>query len=64
MTRIISRLRIKAMPMKLSAGNQIAGKIVKIQKGQTTAHVQIEVGAAMILTASAVIKASDVMIGK
>ncbi len=50
--------------MKLSAGNQIAGKIVKIQKGQTTAHVQIEVGAAMILTASAVIKASDVMIGK
>jgi molybdopterin-binding protein len=68
--------------MKLSARNQISGKIVKVEKGQTTAHVQIDVGKGVILTASitneavdelklkkgdkamAVIKASDVMIGK
>jgi molybdopterin-binding protein len=68
--------------MKLSARNQISGKIVKVEKGQITAHVQIDVGKGVILTASitneavdelklkkgdkamAVIKASDVMIGK
>jgi len=68
--------------MKLSARNQTPGKIVKIQKGQTTAHVQIDVGKGVIITAAitneavddlklkkgdaaiAVIKASDVMVGK
>jgi molybdopterin-binding protein len=66
---------------KLSARNQLKGKIVKVTKGQTTAHVTIDIGGATI-TASitneavddlalkagdaawAVIKASDVMIGK
>ena len=68
--------------MKLSARNQIKGKITALQKGQTTAHVQIDVGNGVILTSSitneavdelalkvgdaafAVIKSSDVMIGK
>ena len=68
--------------MKLSARNQIKGKIVGVQKGQTTAHVRIDIGRGAIITASitneavddlklkvgdvatAVIKASDVMIGK
>jgi molybdopterin-binding protein len=68
--------------MKLSARNQIPGKIVQVQKGQTTSHVQIDVGHGVIITASitneavddlglksgdqavAVIKASDVMVGK
>jgi molybdopterin-binding protein len=68
--------------MKLSARNQIPGKIVKVQKGQTTSHVQIDVGGGVIIMASitneavddlklkqgdkaiAVIKASDVMVGK
>lgn len=68
--------------MKLSARNQIKGKVVGVQKGQTTAHVRIEIGRGTIITASitneavdelklkvgdaatAVIKASDVMIGK
>ena len=68
--------------MKLSARNQIKGKIVDVKKGQTTAHVRIDVGNGVIITSSitneavddldlkvgdaamAVIKASEVMIGK
>jgi len=68
--------------MKLSARNQIAGKVVQVVKGQTTAHVQIDIGNGVIITSSitneavdnlalkvgddavAIIKASDVMIGK
>ena len=68
--------------MKLSARNQVPGKILKVQKGQTTSHVVIDVGHGVAITASitneavdelqlkqgdsaiAVIKASDVMVGK
>jgi molybdopterin-binding protein len=68
--------------MKLSARNQIGGKIVEVKKGQTTAHVRIDIGGGAVITSSitneavddlalkvgdeafAVIKASDVMIGK
>ncbi|MDB5396256.1 MAG: transporter [Rhodospirillales bacterium] len=68
--------------MKLSARNQIKGKISGIQKGATTSHVQIDIGNGVTVTASitneavedlalkvgdgalAVIKASDVMVGK
>ena len=68
--------------MKLSARNQLQGKIVEVRKGQTTAHVRIEIGSGVVITASitneavddlglkagdaawAVIKASDVMVGK
>lgn len=68
--------------MKVSARNQLKGKIVAVEKGQTTAHVRIDIGNGIIVTASitneavddlqlrtgdaafAVIKASDVMIGK
>jgi molybdopterin-binding protein len=66
--------------MKLSARNILKGKIVEVKKGQTTAHVRIDLGGGSIVTASitneavdelklavgqsasAVIKASDVMI--
>ena len=66
--------------MKLSARNQIAGTVLEVRKGATTAHVRIEVAAGLVLTASitneaaeelglrpgmkatAVIKASDVMV--
>jgi molybdopterin-binding protein len=37
--------------MKLSARNQLKGKIVGIKKGATTAHVRIDVGG-QIITAS------------
>lgn len=68
--------------MKLSARNQIKGKVVAVQKGQTTAHVRIDIGQGVIITSSitneavddlglkvgddatAVIKASDVMVAK
>ncbi|HUA51993.1 MAG TPA: molybdopterin-binding protein [Candidatus Sulfotelmatobacter sp.] len=68
--------------MKLSARNQLKGKIVEVRKGQTTAHVRIEIGSGVAIMASitneavddlglkvgdeawAVIKASDVMVGK
>jgi molybdopterin-binding protein len=66
--------------MKLSARNQLAGKIIEVLKGQTTAHVRIEIGNGVIITSSitneavddlglkvgdsatAIIKASDVMV--
>jgi molybdopterin-binding protein len=68
--------------MKLSARNQIKGTVVEVTKGQTTAHVRIDIGNGLTLTSSitneavdelglkkgdsalAVIKASDVMVGK
>jgi molybdopterin-binding protein len=68
--------------MKLSARNQIRGTVKDVQKGQTTAHVRIDIGNGVILTSSitneavdelglkvgdtatAIIKASDVMVGK
>jgi molybdopterin-binding protein len=65
--------------MKLSARNVLKGKIVEVKKGQTTAHVRIDIGGSIVTasitneavdelnlvagqSASAVIKASDVMI--
>ncbi len=67
---------------KISARNQIVGRVVEVRKGQTTAHVKVDIGNGVIVTASitneavddlnlaeddkvvAIIKASDVMIGK
>ena len=34
--------------MKLSARNQIRGLITSVVKGQTTAHVQIDIGGAIV----------------
>jgi molybdopterin-binding protein len=68
--------------MKLSARNQIKGKVAEVRKGTTTAHVRIDIGNGVIITSSitneavddlglatgdeatAVIKASDVMVAK
>ena len=68
--------------MKLSARNQLRGKVVAVTKGQTTGHVRIDIGNGVLVTASitneaidelglavgdeafAIIKASDVMVGK
>ena len=67
---------------KLSARNQLKGKIVEVKKGATTSHVRIDIGNGIIITSSitneaiddlglavgddatAVIKASDVMVAK
>ena len=65
--------------VKISARNVLKGKIVEVTKGQTTAHVRIDIGGAVVTasitneavdelklasgqSASAVIKASDVMV--
>jgi molybdopterin-binding protein len=38
--------------MKLSARNQINGTLAEVRKGQTTAHVRIEIGNGVVITAS------------
>lgn len=67
--------------MKLSARNQLTGKILSVVKGRTTAHVRIDIGGNIITSAitneavddlglttgddvTAIIKSSDVIIGK
>jgi len=46
--------------MKISARNQLKGTIRSVTKGQTTAHVEIEVGGT-ILTASITNEAVDAL---
>lgn len=68
--------------MRLSARNQLKGRIVSVTKGQTTAHVTIAIDPGAVVTSSitneavedldlkpgddawAVIKSSEVMVGK
>jgi molybdopterin-binding protein len=45
--------------MKLSARNQIKGKVVAVQKGQTTAHVRIDIGNGVVITSSITNEAVD-----
>ena len=45
--------------MKLSARNQIKGKVVAVHKGQTTAHVRIDIGGGVVLTSSITNEAVD-----
>ena len=67
--------------MRLSARNVLAGKVLDVTKGATTAHIKLELAGGAVITASitneavdelglkvgdkasAVVKASDVMIG-
>ena len=44
--------------MKLSARNQLKGRIVEVRKGQTTAHVRLDVNGT-IITASITNEAVD-----
>jgi molybdopterin-binding protein len=46
--------------MKLSARNQLKGKIVEVKKGVTTAHVRIDIGG-QIVTASITNESADEM---
>ncbi len=45
--------------MKLSARNQIKGKVVEVTKGQTTAHVRVDIGHGVIITSSITNEAVD-----
>jgi len=68
--------------MRISARNQLKGTVLEVKKGQTTAHIRIDLGNGSTITSSitneavdelglktgdkvtAIIKASDVMVGK
>jgi len=45
--------------MKLSARNMIKGTIVEVRKGQTTAHVRLDIGGGTIVTSSITNEAVD-----
>jgi molybdopterin-binding protein len=45
--------------VKLSARNQIKGKIVEVRRGATTAHVRIDIGNGVIVTSSITNEAVD-----
>ena len=45
--------------MKLSARNQIKGRIIDIRKGATTAHVKIDIGNSVTVTSSITNEAVD-----
>ena len=45
--------------MRVSARNQLQGKIVDIAKGQTTAHVRVDIGGGTVVTASVTNEAVD-----
>lgn len=47
--------------MKLSARNQINGKILEVKKGATTAHVRVEIAPGQIITASITNEAVDAL---
>jgi molybdopterin-binding protein len=66
--------------MKISARNQLKGRIVEVRPGATTTHVKIDIGGQTVTAsitneaagelalepgqeATAIVKASDVMIG-
>lgn len=45
--------------MRLSARNQINGKIVEVRKGATTSHVRVDIGNGNIVTSSITNEAVD-----
>jgi molybdopterin-binding protein len=45
--------------MKLSARNQLKGKVVSVKKGATTAHVSVEIGGGNTVTSSITNEAVD-----
>ena len=45
--------------MRISARNQIKGKVIEVRKGATTAHVRVDIGDGQIITASITNEAID-----
>ena len=45
--------------MKISARNQLKGRVVEVRRGATTAHVLIEIGNGVIVTSSITNEAVD-----
>jgi molybdopterin-binding protein len=44
---------------KLSARNQLRGRIIEVRKGQTTAHDRIDIGNGVVITSSITNEAVD-----
>jgi molybdopterin-binding protein len=49
----------KESTMKISARNQIKGKVLEVSKGATTAHVRVEIAPGRIITSSITNEAVD-----
>ncbi len=45
--------------MKLSARNQLRGRVMDVQRGATTGHVKLDLGHGLIVTASITNEAID-----
>lgn len=45
--------------MRISARNRLKGKVVEVTKGATTAHVRIDIGGGVVVTASITNEAVD-----
>lgn len=45
--------------MKLSARNVFPGKVVEVKRGQTTAHVKIEIAPGIVITSSITVESVD-----
>jgi molybdopterin-binding protein len=43
---------LKEADMRISARNQIKGKVVEVKKGATTSHVRVEIAGGQVVTAS------------
>ena len=45
--------------MKLSARNLLKGKVIEVKRGQTTAHVKLDVGNGIVITSSITMESVD-----
>ena len=45
--------------MKLSARNILKGKVLEVKRGQTTAHVKLDVGGGIVITSSITMESVD-----
>ena len=43
----------------ISARNQLAGTVIEVRKGQTTAHVRVDIGNGIVVTSSITNEAVD-----
>jgi molybdopterin-binding protein len=59
MRRSVEPVAPTEQKMKISARNQLKGKIVEVRKGTTTAHVRVDIGGGQIVTAAITNEAVD-----
>jgi molybdopterin-binding protein len=53
------RNNLKEHAMRISARNQLKGKILEVKKGATTAHVRLEIAPGQVITSSITNEAVD-----